>query len=205
MTSHQTVVRSFRIVLSPCGPNRWGSAEVSLNYCHCHSSPTRPWAKLVRKARTLRQTPVALMHYPPLNKRERPAASQGGLICSDRKLGRPPTEVVRWLVPVAAVIGASWGRVVVVLSEIAALGEARSRDQRDKRESSDKCLHDTSPWFRTVVLQRGKPIPFAAAAWSRCTQENMCEIAPDNLEVPRRTFWDIRTIGNRIGQSELSN
>ena len=95
---------------------------------------------------------------------QRPAASQGGLICSDRKLGRPPTEVVRWLVPVAAVIGASWGRVVVVLSEIAALGEARSRDQRDKRESSDKCLHDTSPWFRTVVLQHGKP--FAAAAWS---------------------------------------
>ena len=136
---------------------------------------------------------------------QRPAASQGGLICSDRKLGRPPTEVVRWLVPVAAVIGASWGRVVVVLSEIAALGEARSRDQRDKRESSDKCLHDTSPWFRTVVLQRGKPLPFAAAAWSRCTQENMCEIAPNNLDVPRRTFWDIRTIGNRIGQSELSN
>jgi hypothetical protein len=46
-----------------------------------------------------------------------------------------------------------------VLSEIAALGEARCRDQRDQRESSDKCLHDTSPWFRTVVrefLQRGE-------------------------------------------------
>jgi hypothetical protein len=76
---------------------------------------------------------------------QRPAASQGGLICSDRKLGRPPTEVVRWLVPVAAVIGAGRGRVVVVLSEIAALGEARGRDQSDQRESSDKCLHDTSP------------------------------------------------------------
>ena len=165
MTSHQNVVTSFRIVLRPYGLNRWGSAKVSLNCCHCHSSPTRPWAKLVRKA-----SPVALMHYPPLNKRERPAASQGGLICSDRKLGRPPTEVVRWLVPVAAVIGASWGRVVVVLSEIAALGEARSRDQRDKRESSDKCLHDTSPWFRTVVLQHGKPCAKSHPIISRCLE-----------------------------------
>src|SRR2546429_6522823 len=90
----------------------------------------------------------------------RPAASQGELICSNRKPGRPPTEVVRWLVPVAAVIGAGRGRVVVVLSEIAALGEARGRDLRDQRESGDKCLHDTSPWFPTVVrefLQRGDP------------------------------------------------
>src|SRR5260221_13873763 len=61
-----------------------------------------------------------------------PAASQGELICSNRKPGRP------------AVIGAGRGRVVVVLSEIAALGEARGRDLRDQRESGDKCLHDTS-------------------------------------------------------------
>ena len=52
MTSHQNVVTSFRIVLRPYGLNRWGSAKVSLNCCHCHSSPTRPWAKIVRKART---------------------------------------------------------------------------------------------------------------------------------------------------------
>ena len=50
MTSHQNVVRSFRIVLRPYGLNRWGSAKVSLNCCHCHSSPTRPWA-LRRHAR----------------------------------------------------------------------------------------------------------------------------------------------------------
>jgi hypothetical protein len=65
-----------------------------------------------------------------------------------------------------------------VLSEIAALGEARCRDQRDQRESSDKCLHDTSPWFRTVVrefLQRGEAkSPFAPATMIACCAQQIC-------------------------------
>jgi hypothetical protein len=37
MTPHQNVVRRFRVVLRPYRINRWGSARVSLSYCHCRS------------------------------------------------------------------------------------------------------------------------------------------------------------------------
>jgi hypothetical protein len=64
-----------------------------------------------------------------------------------------------------------------VLSEIAALGEARGRDQRDQRKSSDKCLHDTSPWFRIVVREScsvGNQSPFAAAGMIACCARQIC-------------------------------